>query len=71
MNILKAIAVAVGTFVALLLVGSIAGGFLGTQRAYALGQMLAPVYLILTILAFIWAKKKFDRRSQASLRDRL
>jgi len=56
--------VALGAFVGLIIIGAIIGGFMAPGPAYSLGQMAAPVYIILAIVAFFYSKKKFDQKKR-------
>ena len=62
MNIIKALLYALGAFVALIVIGMFVGGFLAPGVAYALGQMAAPVDIVLAIVVFFYAKRRLGRK---------
>ena len=64
MNIFKALLAALGVLVALIVVGALIGGFVGPGPAYVLGRMMAPVDIILVVVAFFYAKRRFDRKKK-------
>jgi len=64
MNILKAFFAALGTFVGLIIVGFLIGGFMAPGPAYALGQMAAPVDIVLAIVVFFYAKRRFNKKKK-------
>lgn len=64
MNILKALLAALGAFVGLIVVGILIGTFMAPGPAYALGQMVALLDIVLAISVFFYAKRKFDKKKK-------